>query len=51
MARQVLALTLHTAMSLERDRNKAGSAPHRGRNAVEEAVEDEGGDPVISVDF
>lgn len=51
LARQVLTLALHTAMSLGRVGNKAGPAPHRSRNALEEAVEGEGGDPVTSVYF
>lgn len=51
LARQALTFALHTAVSLGRDGNKAGSAPHQGRKAVEEAVEDEGGEQVISVYF
>lgn len=38
LARQVLTLALHTAMSLGRDGNKAGSAPHQGRKAVVEEL-------------
>lgn len=44
-------LALDTARSLGRDRDKEGLLPQQGRNAVEEAVEDEGEDPMVSVVF
>lgn len=44
-------LPLHTARSLGRDGDKAESLPQQGRNATEEVVEDEGGNPMVSVGF